>query len=197
MTNIFEYAPVVDFEKHVFWQYNNSPHLKSYVSQKESWYKTNQSDFWSDWIKNVLTISTANDYGLAVWGNLLQTPRTWVINGDNVTLTTQQYRTLLIARLRLLSIRGTVEEINELLSFLFANYGKAYVIDNHDMTITYKFNFNLTNLQLEILRHLTLLPRPAGVEMEVIAVSKNVFGFNGSGCQPFNQAPFAVYSNIL
>lgn len=197
MSNIFEYTPNIDFEKHVFWQYNNSPNINSLVSQKQDWYIENHQNFWQNWITNVLTLSTANDYGLAVWGNLLQTPRTWKINGENVTLTTQQYRTLLIARLRLLSIRGTVEEINGILNFLFKNYGKAWVIDNYDMTITYRFNFTLTDLQLEILRNLTLLPRPAGVEMQVIAVSNDVFGFNGSGCQPFNQAPFAVYSNIL
>ena len=197
MSNIFEYTPNIDFEKHVFWQYNNSPNINSLVSQKQDWYIENHQNFWQDWITNVLTLSTANDYGLAVWGNLLQTPRTWKINGENVTLTTQQYRTLLIARLRLLSIRGTVEEINGILNFLFKNYGKAWVIDNYDMTITYRFNFNLTDLQLEILRNLTLLPRPAGVEMEVIAVGNDVFGFDGSGAQPFNQAPFAVYSNIL
>jgi len=197
MSNIFEYTPSIDFEKHIFWQYNDAENLKKLVSQKQDWYKTNQEDFWTNWVQNVLTISSANDYGLAIWGNLLQTPRTWLVNGENVTLTTQQYRTLLIARLRLLSIKGTVEEINEILNFLFSQYGRAYVIDNQDMTITYKFNFNLTDLQLEILRNLTLLPRPAGVEMEVIAVSKNVFGFNGSEAQPFDQAPFAVYSNIL
>lgn len=197
MSNIFEYTPNIDFEKHIFWQYNNSPNIKSLVNQKQNWYVENQQNFWSNWITNVLTISTANDYGLAIWGNLLQTPRTWKINGENVTLTTEQYRTLLIARLRLLSIRGTVEEINGILKFLFRNYGKAWVVDNYDMTITYRFNFTLTDLQIEILRNLTLLPRPAGVELEVLAVGNNVFGFNGSTCQPFDQAPFAVYSNIL
>lgn len=197
MSNIFNYNPQIDLKKHIFWQYNNAPKLNSYVDQKNEWYKENQTNFWQDWIKNVLTISTANDYGLAVWGNLLQVPRTWNVNGTNTTLTKEQYKTLLMARLRLLSIRGTVEEINELLNFLFADYGRAYVIDNQDMTITYKFDFNLTSLQIAILRNLSLLPRPAGVEMNVISVTKNVFGFNGSGCQPFNQAPFAVYSNIL
>lgn len=197
MSNIFEYTPIIDFEKHIFWQYNNSPNIKSLITQKQNWYITNQQNFWSDWITNVLTISTANDYGLAIWGNLLQTPRTWKVNGENLTLSTEQYRTLLIARLRLLSIKGTVEEINEILKFLFRNYGKAWVVDNYDMTITYRFNFALTDLQVEILKSLTLLPRPAGVEMEVLAVGNNVFGFNGSTCQPFDQAPFAVYSNII
>lgn len=195
--DIFEYTPTVDFEKHIFWQYNNAPKLASYIAQKQNWYIENHQNFWSDWVKNVLTISTANDYGLAVWGNLLQTPRTWKIDGTNVTLTTAQYRTLLIARLRLLSIRGTVEEINSILRFLFKDYGDAWVVDNYDMTITYRFKFMLTELQKEILRNLTLLPRPAGVLMNVIAIGNDVFGFNESGCHPFDQAPFAVYSNIL
>ena len=197
MSKIFENIQDLDFEKHVFWQYNNAPKLKSYVSQKENWYKENQADFWDNWIKDVLTLATANDYGLAIWGNLLQTPRTWKVNGTNTTLNTNQFRTLLIARLRLLSTRGTVEDINSILNFLFKDYGKAYVIDNYDMTLTFKFNFNLTNLQLAILRNLILLPRPAGVKIAIVAVGKNVFGFNGSGCKPFDQAPFANYSNIL
>lgn len=194
---IYEYNPVIDLEKHIFWQYNNAPALNSLMQQKQDWYNENQVGFWQDWIKNVLTISTANDYGLAIWGNLLQVPRTYFINGENVTLTTEQYRTVLIARLRLLSMRGTVPEINKLLKFLFGKYGKAYVVDNYDMTMTYHFNFALTDLQLTVLRNVTLLPRPAGVLIEVLAVGKNVFGFNGSGCQPFNQAPFANYSNVL
>lgn len=197
MSNIFEYTPSVDFQKHIFWQYNNSPNINKYTELKQNWYTENQTKFWQDWVKNVLTLSTANDYGLAIWGNLLQVPRTWKINGENITLDTKMYKTLLIARLRLLRTRGTVEEINSLLNFLFADSGKAWVEDNQDMTITYRFNFSLTELQLEILRNLTLLPRPAGVEMEVIAVGNNVFGFNGSNAQPFDQAPFAVYSNIL
>lgn len=197
MSNIFEYSPKIDFKKHILWQYNNAPALNSLVSQKENWYIENQQKFWGDWITNVLTISTANDYGLAIWGNLLQTPRTWQVNGENLTLNTQQYRTLLIARLRLLSMRGTVPEINKLLNFIFGQYGRAFVIDNYDMSITYRFNFNLTPLQLTILRNIDLLPRPAGVDIKVFAVSKNVFGFNGSGCQPFNQAPFAVYTDLI
>ena len=65
------------------------------------------------------------------------------------------------------------------------------------MTMTYHFNFNLTPLQIAVIKSTNLLPRPAGVKINVIAVSKEVFGFNGSGCQPFNQAPFAVYTSVI
>lgn len=197
MSKIFNYTPSIDLEKHIFWQYNNAPNLNSLVNQKNEWYVENQIKFWNDWVSDVLNIATANDYGLAVWGNLLKIPRTYNVNGNNEALSTEQYRTVILARLRLLKTHGTIPEINELLQFIFGKYGKAYVEDGYDMTMTYHFNFNLTSLQIEVLRSTNLLPRPAGVKISVIAVSKEVFGFNGSGCQPFNQAPFAVYSSVI
>lgn len=193
MTNtIVEYNPTIDFEKHIFWQYNNAPAINSLTQAKQQWYDLNQTQFWNDWVSNVLNIQTANDYGLAIWGGLLQIPRTYLVNGENITLTTNQYRTVILARLKLLKMRVTVPEINKLLQFLFGQYGKAYVIDNYDMTMTYRFNFNLTDLQLAVLQNVTLLPRPAGVKIEIITLGDKVFGFNGSG-EPFDQAQFASY----
>jgi hypothetical protein len=61
------------------------------------------------------------------------------------------------------------------------------------MTITYRFNFNLTALQIAIMQTIPLLPRPAGVKMIIVSLGGKVFGFNGSNAYPFNQAPFASY----
>lgn len=192
MANIFEYNPSLDFQKHIFWQYNNAPAINSLVNSKQSWYNINQTQYWLDWVNNVLNINTANDYGLAIWGILLGIPRTYLVDGENVSLTTNQFRTVILARLKLLKMRGTVPEINSLLKFLFGKYGKAYVVDNHDMTMIYRFNFNLSNLQLAVLQNVTLLPRPAGVKAIIVTLGNKVFGFNGSG-EPFDQAPFATY----
>lgn len=192
MANIFDYNPSLDFQKHIFWQYNNAPAINSLVNSKQSWYNINQTQYWLDWVNNVLNINTANDYGLAIWGILLGIPRTYLVDGENVSLTTNQFRTVILARLKLLRMRGTVPEINSLLKFLFGKYGKAYVVDNHDMTMTYRFNFNLSNLQLAVLQNVTLLPRPAGVKAIIVTLGNKVFGFNGSG-EPFDQAPFATY----
>lgn len=196
MTKIFEYDPSVDFEKHIFWQYNNAPNFKSLINAKQAWYDENQVKYWQDWVNNVLNINTANDYGLAIWGILLGIPRVYDVGGVNTTLTTSQYRTVILARLKLLHMRGTVPEINSLLNFLFGKYGKAYVIDNHDMTMTYRFNFNLSALQIAVLQTVTLLPRPAGVEVNLVTLGDDVFGFNGSKALPFDQARFASYMNI-
>lgn len=193
MTTIFEYNPSIDLTKHIFWQYNNAPALNSLINSKQSWYNENQTDYWTNWVKNVLNITSANDYGLAIWGILLGIPRTYLVDGENISLSKEQFRTVILARLRLLHMRCTVPEINKLLKFLFGKYGKAYVTDNFDMTMIYHFNFNLTALQIAVLQNVTLLPRPAGVKQILVALGDNVFGFNGSGAYPFDQARFAQY----
>ena len=193
LNTIHEYDPSVDLTKHIFWQYNNAPVINSLINAKNDWFNKNQTEFWENWVQNVLNIKTADDYGLSIWGALLQVPRTYNVNGDDTSLTTNQYRTVLLARLRLLHTRATVPEINKLLKFLFGQYGKAYVIDNFDMTMTYHFNFNLSDLQLAVLQTVTLLPRPAGVKAIIVASDNVVFGYNGSDAQPFDNAQFATY----
>lgn len=196
MSNIFEYDPSVDFTKHIFWQYNNAPNLNSLVNSKQTWYQTNQTQYWQDWVNNVLNITTANDYGLSIWGILLGIPRTYLVDGENMSLSTEQYKTVILARLKMLKMRGTIPEINSLLQFIFGKYGKAYVIDNYDMSITYRFNFSLTPLQIAVLQNVSILPKPAGVEINVVALGNDVFGFNGSDAYPFDQARFASYFNL-
>ena len=196
MTNIYQYDPSIDLLKHIFWQYNNAPAFNSIINAKQSWFNTNQTKYWQDWVNNVLNITTANDYGLAIWGILLGIPRTYLVGGNSMSLSTDQYRAVILARLRLIKMRATVPEINSLLQFLFGKYGKAYVVDNHNMSMTYHFDFNLTPLQVAVLQNVTLLPRPAGVEISIVAMGDDVFGFNGSNALPFDQARFASYLHI-
>lgn len=192
MADILEYKTATDFEKHILWQYNDAPALNSLMQSKQAWYDTNHNGFWNDYIKNVLDISTANDYGLSIWGAMLQIPKTFLVNGVETTISREQYRRLIQARMLLLRTRATLPEINKILNFLFGQYGKAYVVDNNNMTISYMFSFMLTDLQLAILQQTPLLPKPAGVKMSISASGTKVFGFDGCG-QPFDQAPFATY----
>ena len=86
----------------------------------------------------------------------------------------------------------------EILRELFKNFNVNNLslrnCDLSELSVSYIGDFLKTN---EVIKSINLLPRPAGVKLNLIAVSKNVFGFNGSGCQPFNQAPFAVYTSII
>ncbi len=191
MTRIFEYNLSVDFLKHVIWQYSTANKLNSLVSAKENWYLANHQEFWQNWVTQVLSIETATDFGLNIWGNWLQVPRTYEINGVMTTLDTEQYRLLLRGRLFLLRMRGSIPEINEYLKLIFSDSGRAYIQDNLDMTMNYVLEFNPTEEQTAVLLNTSVLPKPAGVRYKILVMPPSeIFGFNGSGFTGFNQAPF-------
>ena len=58
----------VDLLQALIWQYDNAPRLQKLIQQKQDWYNRNNTEFWTDWLKNVFNINTANDFGLTVWG---------------------------------------------------------------------------------------------------------------------------------
>lgn len=191
MTKIFEYNPEIDLQKHIIWQYGNSPALQTLINKKQDWYNKNQTEFWQNWTKDVLNIATANDFGLSVWGNLLQVPRTYQINGVMTSLDKEEYRLLLRGRLLYLRTNGSVPEINQYLKLLFEADGTAFVRDNLDMTMTYILDFTPTPEQLTVLLNTNVLPRPVGVGYKIYVLpDEDIFGFDGSDWVGFDQAPF-------
>ena len=65
-----------------------------------------------------------------------------------------------------------------MLKYVFANYGLAYLRDNHDMTQTYVFNFPVTADLQYLFNNFDLLPRPSGVQSNWIDATIECFGFN-------------------
>lgn len=191
MAKIFEYENCIDFEKHLLWQYSNSENLKALLLQKQAWYDENHKVFWNIWIKNVLEIAGANDFGLAVWGNLLQVARTYEVNGKMVSLDTEQYRLLLNGRLLYLKMNGSVPSTNKYLKLMFGKLGRAYVLDRFDMSLIYILEFRPCEKDLLVLNNTSALPRSAGVGYKIYVIPpKSVFGFYGSNLQGFGQAVF-------
>jgi len=99
----------------------------------------------------------------------------FAVGGSGVSsLSTAERRLLLMLRYYQITTRGTVTEINKMLADLFGN---AYVIDNHDMSMTYVFNDPVSaNLQ-DYLRKNDILPRPAGVKRKITYYFRYSFGF--------------------
>lgn len=179
----------VPVTKALLWQYQNSPNIQSLINSKQAWYETNQTQFWLDFITNIFNLDTANAFGLGVWSIILgqpivfnnasnpnQTP--WGFGTNNVNFTQGNFaggaggsyslplsaaRILLQLRAFQLVSSGTVPETNRMLAYVFADYGPAWLIDNHDMTQTYMFNFQLTADLVYIFNNIDILPRPAGV----------------------------------
>lgn len=197
MANILEiFNNSIPLSDNIIWQYDNAPNIKSLIQSKENWYKRNNEGFWQDIITNFLDIHSADNWGLNLWGTVLKVSRTYIINGQTVTLSKELYRRLILGKLQLIYSNGTVPEIMDYCNFIFANRimsdsPAVYVTDNLDMTITYTFTFSPSLEELALIYSRELLPTPAGVkEILIITPVNDVFGFYGSEFQPFNQAPF-------
>jgi hypothetical protein len=195
----------VDLLQALLWQYNDATRLQTLLSRKQQWYDENQRDFWEDWTRDVFDLRTANDFGLAVWGAILDLPLVSSTTGsgarevfgfgsynanffgpsgfgrDNdgtLGLTTEQKRLALRLRFFQLVTDGTVWDANNFLAALFGDQGNVYVLDNLDMTITYVFTFQPTPQVLFVLEQFDLLPRPAGVGVTVLVNPGDSFGFD-------------------
>ena len=68
----FDYS--VDVLSSLLWQYNSAENLEALLTRKQEFYNTAQTRFWSDWVRDVFDLRTANDFGLAVWTAILGVP---------------------------------------------------------------------------------------------------------------------------
>lgn len=182
--------------QNIIWQYEDAEKLKSLIQSKNVWYSENLTEFWEQIVSDFLNIQTATDWGLNLWGQILQIPRIYNVNGEITTLSTELFRRLVLGKLQLIRSNGTVPEINKYLNFIFAPYATstgwaATVRDNLDMSIVYVLNFEPTDEELALIYSRTFLPTPAGVEDKIYLLDqKNIFGFYETGFQPWGQAPF-------
>lgn len=198
--NILNIDPKIDLKQCLLWQYQNSEKLKSLILSKEEWYQTHQAQFWQDWYDNVFNLDTANDFGLSVWGEILDFSRNVTAkDGSQHYLTTEQYRLILKGQILRFGMGATAPEINNWLATVFAGQGAAYCLDSYDMTaIPFVLRSDPSDEIKWLLGNIDFFPRPAGVGYEVRIVPNTIFGFNGSGLQPFNQGVFSNdYSNVI
>lgn len=203
MATVQEFDFSIDLLQVLLWQYNEAARLEKVVRSEQEWYAENQSKFWEDWVRDVFDLSTANDFGLAIWGRILAVPLVaqapasgnrpvfgfgphnrnfnhGTLGRDTsgvAGLTTEQKRLVLFLRYARLTSRGTVPEINAILKRVFGEYGPAHVLDGRDMTLTYVFGFVPPSSVRFVLENFDLLPRPAGVASEILVQPAEVFGF--------------------
>lgn len=198
--DIQEFDFSVDLLRAILWQYQDAEGLQSILNSKSAWYIENQTTFWNNWRRDVFDLTTANDFGCAVWGIILGIPLSigipgsgdrpvWGFGPDNLnfgngnfgrssagvaSLTLEQKR--LVLRLRYFQIvsDGSVPHTNFVLQTVF---GQGYVLDNHDMTATYVFQNPLAPQILTVIEEFDLLPRPAGVGINMVILTDPYFGF--------------------
>lgn len=148
--------------------------------------------------RDIMDPQTAKGIYLDWWGARIGVQRQVKIAGNYVTLNDDYFRFLLYYRALSNISDTTAFMVNNLLSLLIEL--PCYVYDNLDMTFKIYIMGSLTPLQRTIIKQYGLLNRPAGVMLTGIIVYSEpgeMFGFFGSGLQPFNQAPFNSSEDLL
>lgn len=175
-------------------QYSASPHIlalcEGFQNQLDA---SPQLDLIFD---DIININTATGVSLDLWGRILAIPRTLNTKSTQITWPDETYRFLLLYKALANISSADAETQNRLLTELFEQ--NVYVLDNQNMTIRVVFEFYPSEEQAVILNNYGLLTRGAGVGWEFYQIiPEETFGFDGSGLQPFNQAPFDPYGVVI
>lgn len=204
MSTVQTFNPSINLREAILWQYESAEKIKELTDARQAWIEKHHTDFWNAWYRDVFNIATANDFGLAIWGRILNVPL-GVTNegqpgkipfgfgafnknfnngnfaqaaGSTQNLTTEQKRLVIRLRYFQLTSRCTVPEINEFLALAFGDQGDAYVLDPQDMTYAvYVFGFQVDSSLRFILEKFELLPRPSTIGVEWVQSTRPVFGF--------------------
>lgn len=203
-------------------QYANSPTLVSLIESMND--AIDPSADIDNFYHDIFDISTCGDYGLDCWGKIVGVSRLLQVstagsffgfrgsdgvpfgqapfdgrenNTSTYRLPTESYRKLILVKAIANITDCTISSLNKLVSYLFVDRGRCYVINLGGMEMLYRFEFLLTPVDKSILANSGAIPRPAGVLCrfdEIIEAS--TFGFRGSDGQPFNQGVFDTKENL-
>lgn len=206
MSRIQAFDSSVNVLKALLWEHDGADKLVKLATLKQEWYEKNHSEFWDNWVRDVFNIDTANQFGLAVWGRILDVKMQVTSAPDvgkaafgfgtanrnfergnfankssnTIGLTVDQQRLVIRLRYFKLTARGTVPETNRFLKHIFTDegQGRVFVTDPYDMSfVTYFFEQAPTSQVQFILDNYDLLPRPAGVGIRYQVQVRPSFGF--------------------
>ena len=191
-----------DLMRSILWQYEGAPKMVQLAQNDQTFMDGNNAGFWDDWIRDVFDLTTANEFGLAVWARILNyqisisslpppVGAVWGFSANNENfeqagfgipgsavsvLRPDDARVALLLRWFRLTMRPTVPNINRAIAVAFgANAG--FVAPNGVMKIKYFFTQPI-NFQLRDLFDRTdALPRPAAVGVVWDEALPAVFGF--------------------
>jgi hypothetical protein len=177
-------------------QYANSPILTAMISSFNA--AVDQTENIEDLYDMVWNVLTAEGWGLDVWGRIVGVIRTLHLPGgatnyigfneagsswtgfgqggfysggaltENYVLADNDFRRLVLAKAATNICDGSIPAINAILLRLFPLRGNSYVIDGLDMTMTYRFEFPLTPVELAIVLQSGALPNPCGVVISIL-----------------------------
>lgn len=213
----YQLAHSLDLKKAILWQYENAPILKAIIEYMEGIYETNVSNFYFEWALDVLNVWTANRFGLSIWARILgvsigASPQdetgkvSWgfsehrknfdngnfAAGGAQAQFSLEMQRFIIIMRIIQLTTYPSAVLINERLRDLSKSmdFGKIWVVDNLDMTMTYWLDRAPSSELRLVLDTMDILPRPSAVGINWSVVEPVVFGFADND-ENFDNGSFA------
>lgn len=179
---------MIDYEHTIISQFANSPTICGLIKGLNDAIDPG-ADFetFYDFIWNV---DTAEGFGLDIWGRIVQVQRGLLLESGPYLLDDTGYRLLILVKAMANICATTPKAINNLINNLFPNRGKSYVLDKGKMKMRYNLHWRPTEIEMAIIMQSGVLPRPAGVEIELLVAPPPCFGFKGSNLAPFGQSPF-------
>jgi len=157
-----------------------------------------------DFYNFCFNVSTAQGFGLDIWGRIVQVDRQFSVPADTpnpggypftpgvVILTDAQYRQAILVKALANITGGNAPSLNALLTALFETRGRTYCLDVGGMVMRFVFEFYLQPWEYQLLSNSAAAPRNAGVLIDVRQIDlATTFGFyEALQFQPFDQAPF-------
>lgn len=114
-----------------------------------------------------------------------------------VRLADEGYRKLIMAKAMANITDCSIPSLNNALNYLFNGEGVAFVTITGVMSMSYVFNFNLSDVEWAILLNSNAIAKPAGVSVSIMSLDfDNTFGFAEAGLQPFESGTFFPDSGI-
>lgn len=148
--------PIIDntdaglIERTITWQYENATKLVSLILSWKEFFKNSTTDLFDEIPSAIdLTDTNISDYGLSVWGNILNVRRPMLTyspnEGDEETtlvMSRELFRRILLGRLRLLEDNASIPAYLNYISAVFGS--RMRVVDGLDMWMSFVDNGELT-----------------------------------------------------
>jgi len=194
----------IDLSKSILWQYNNATRLQQIVQMVEDATNASSVELW----KRAFYIfdldrpinSTDSDYeyrlhGLHMLSILfgIQRPK-WTNGGLSGLVGVSTWRRYLKGMIWLMDSDGSCEDINKWLSIIFPDT-TAFILDNLNMTIVYKFypTPDANTDEWQLLHIDGFLPHPAGVLAVTNFVNTDaILGTDGQNEGQLNNSRFGA-----
>lgn len=200
-------------------QYANSPVICNLIESMNECIDPARSI--NDFYRLAFNVKTAQSFGLDIWGRIVGVNRNISIPPDDIDtfgfktspqafkpfnsypfssagarfssyrLSDERFRLLIMIKAAANILNATAPNINKYLRMIFPDKRVYFLITGH-MKGRYFFEFIPNKFERHIIYNLQLLPRPSGVLIDYReSPPAGIFGFSGTGFQPFNQGSFA------